>query len=330
MQVRSDFLKSYSSARSLAFSGRVLLDANERQTGEVLESYGIRQNKQVVELLSQNYSVRSDQLLYDRGLDEIISLIFRATCEPGSTVRVFTPSYGMYAIEAAIQGLILDSFPLTKEGVLDLEALTSNPGSPSLVILCRPNNPLGTLDKFESVIELLDIYRGICPLFIDEAYIEFASPSNLTELINRYNLILGRTLSKAYGLASLRVGCALASSEWIERLSKVQKPYPVSRLVEEYLINDFLTIKNKAVEWIHYVRSERTFWDQFFSEKLKVNSFASEANFLCYRSPISKALYNFLREKGMITRLFGDDLIRITIGSQKQLEELKALDWRSM
>lgn len=332
MIVRSDRLQKYSSARSLVTSGRIFLDANESQAGEAFASYGQRQNRKLLRILAENYGVREDSLLYDRGLDEIISLLFRATCEPGSSVRLFTPTYGMYAVEASIQGLNLDVLPLTDEGLLDLESLKKNPGSPSLVILCRPNNPLGTEDSFFTVTELLKLYKGICPVFIDEAYAEFSSSEEeLYPLIESYDLILGRTLSKAYGLAGLRFGCAFARPEWIERLATVQKPYPVPRPVEDYLVSSFGSeIKGKAMTWASEVVANRKNWEKFFGEILGTKSFASQTNFIAFKSERSRDCYEFLRERGIITRFFNPHLLRITIGTDAQLRELAALDWENL
>lgn len=332
MQVRSDKLQRYSSARSLVTTGRIFLDANERQSSESFASYGKRQNPALTKLLASNYGVPAECLLYDRGLDEIISLIFRACCESGSSVRIFTPTYGMYSIEAAIQNLKLDPLPLLNDGTLDLAGLKNNPGNPSLVILCRPNNPLGTFDSLETVIKLLDFYQDICPVFIDEAYIEFSdrNQNEMTELIFKYDLILGRTLSKAYGLAGLRFGSALASGEWIDRLATVQKPYPISKIVEDYLLTHFeASLRSNAESWINQVKLNRQSWIQFFSNILNTKPFSSQANFLCFKTPKAKVCYQFLLGKGIVTRIFGEDLIRITIGTKAQLDEIKLLDWQT-
>ena len=332
MRVRSDGLQRYSSARSLGATGRIFLDANERQTGETCATYGRRQNPELVRVLSKNYGVSEDSLIYDRGLDEIISLIFRACCDSGSSVRTFTPTYGMYAVEASIQGLELDPLPLTGEGFLDLESLKRNPGSPSLVILCRPNNPLGTLDPLDAVIELLELYKDKCPVFVDEAYAEFTLLcGDLTSLINTYDLIIGRTLSKAYGLAGLRLGCALSRPQWIERLATVQKPYPVSKMVEDYLVPQFeVKLKPEAESWIKDVRKTRSSWKKIFSQVLKTAPFDSETNFITFRSNKSHACYEFLRERGIVVRVFTDNILRITIGTDSQLREIESLDWKNL
>lgn len=332
MRVRSDRIKQYTSARSLVTSGRIFLDANERQTGETFASYGQRQNQELVSLLAKNYGVQKNQLLYDRGLDEIISLIFRACCEPGSSVRIFTPTYGMYSVEAAIQNIQLDILPLTNEGTLDVTSLKNNPGTPSLVILCRPNNPLGTVDSLKEVVELLDLYRGVCPVFIDEAYADFFTASgDLTRFIETYDLILGRTLSKAYGLAGLRFGCALARGKWIERLATVQKPYPVPKIVEDYLLINFTaTIISKAQAWVKEVSINRDSWSLFFGRVLGTQALPSHTNFISFPSERAKACYVFLRERGIVTRLFDNNLLRVTIGTETQLREIQSLDWENL
>lgn len=332
MHVRSDKIKRYSSARSLVTSGTHFLDANESQINHSLACYGKRQNKELIDILSRNYGVSSDSVIYDRGMDEIISLVFRACCDPGNSVRIFTPTYGMYSVEASIQGLNLDILPLTKDGILDLEGLKNNLGCPSLVVLCRPNNPLGTSDIFSSVEELLNLYKDICPVFIDEAYAEFSvNCDDLIPLINNYDLILGRTLSKAYGLAGLRFGCALSNPQWIERLATVQKPYPVSKIVEDYIVQNFFTsIKQQGKDWVQEVRINRTQWESFFTSIFGRDPFLSEANFITFLSENSKQCYQFLKNRGVVTRLFDDNLIRITIGNVSQLKEIKSFEWNSI
>ncbi len=328
MNVRSDRLTKYVSARSLGAEGAILLDANEAQTGSELRSYGIQQNRELLGLLARNYQVGDATVLYDRGLDEIISLILRATCDAGSRVRIFTPTYGMYAVEAEAQGVAVERVALRPDGRLDLEEISQNPGTPSLVILCRPNNPLGTVDSVSSVIELLETYRGICPVFIDEAYAEFTPDTALDyrKLIEEYDVVFGRTFSKAYGLAGLRFGCALAAPRWISRLSVVQRPYPVSRLVESFILSHFeSTIRPSAERNIESMLDARPRWQKALSDLLVLTPLPSHANFLCFQTLQAQKIYARFRSGGVVVRFFEPDLLRITVGTDTQLNRIEEL-----
>lgn len=320
-------IKTYTSARSLGNDGEIFLDANECQSPGKWRRYPNKQDAELKTILAGLYEVENSQILYDRGLDEIISLVMRAYCPPDSEVKIYPPTYGMYEVEASILGLRVNKIFLTQEGFIPIESELINPGTPALVIICRPNNPLGTVETFEKIELLAKIYKGIAPIFIDEAYAEFMSLNDQSAiaLIGSYDIIVGRTFSKALGLAGMRFGCAIANSNLIEKLAMVQKPYPIATPVISYLLENLKSdIIPNAIKYIEEIKIQRPVWEKKLTQALGISPYASGANFLCFIDPGTKNIFIELKKAGIITRLFENEKVkwRITIGSPEQLEKV--------
>ena len=236
-------LKPYASARALANSAGVLLNANENpwppagDDGLALNRYPEPQPEILCRKLAEHFGIETAQLLVTRGSDEGIDLLVRSFCEPGQDrVMINTPCFGMYALSARIQNAEVIDVPLIEvetddpkagDWLLDLPAIAAAAAC-KLTFLCSPNNPTGNQIPVDTVIELAQSRRGHGLLVIDEAYIEFSEqPSLISRLAEADNLVVLRTLSKAFGLAGCRIGAVIAHPEVIGLLRRIIPPYPL-------------------------------------------------------------------------------------------------------
>ncbi len=230
-------LAPYSSARKESKGGRIWLDANENPETPsahqpLFNRYPDPQPAVLIEKLAGIYGVAPAQVLVTRGADEGIDLLLRTFCSAGKDAILTTPpTYGMYTVAAGIQNARVITVPLiqNKNFALDADAvLAAMTPEVKLVFLCSPNNPTGQLLDRASVLRIVKTLATRAVVVVDEAYVEFASqPSLATEIAANPNLVVLRTLSKAYGFAGARVGATLASPAVIAVLQKVIAPYPI-------------------------------------------------------------------------------------------------------
>jgi histidinol-phosphate aminotransferase len=230
-------LAPYSSARKESSGGRIWLDANENpltpSAGKpLLNRYPEPQPAELIAQLAAYYAVAENNILVTRGSDEGIDLLLRAFCRAGQDAILITPpTYGMYAVSAAIQNARVVTVPLLAEKNFSLDptaVLAALTPSVKLVFLCSPNNPTGALLARGEVVQLIQTLLGKAIVVVDEAYLEFAGSRSLTpELVGNPNLVILRTLSKAFGLAGIRCGVTIASPALIGVLQKIIAPYPV-------------------------------------------------------------------------------------------------------
>jgi histidinol-phosphate aminotransferase len=230
-------LAPYSSARKESKGGRVWLDANENpETPAVhkplLNRYPEPQPADLVATLATLYGVSPAQCLVTRGSDEGIDLLLRTFCRAGQDAILITPpTYGMYVVAAGIQNARVVTVPLLREQNFALDAdavLRAVTPDVKIIFLCSPNNPTAGLLDRAAVMKIVRAFAGRAIVAVDEAYVDFAgAPSLAAEIPNNPNLVILRTLSKAYGLAGARVGTTIAVSFVIQILQKVIAPYPV-------------------------------------------------------------------------------------------------------
>lgn len=277
--------------------------------------------------------VSRDMLIATRGADEGIDLLMRAFCTPSKdSVIHCSPTYGMYTVTAATQGISLTDVPQTQDWQWDIEGIqrTITPNT-KLVFVCSPNNPTGQRISQNQLQELLKTLEGRCLLVVDEAYIEFSEQSSLVaELANNPHLVLLRTLSKAFGLAGLRCGFVLANTCVIDALKKVSSPYPiplpVADIAAEALSTSGLEKMHSTVSTLNALKAETVNW---LSELKGVEYiFPSEANYLLFNyrwqpQMLSelKSQHILLRDQSKQPRL--QNSIRISIGSEAEMRILK-------
>ncbi|HEX2860518.1 MAG TPA: histidinol-phosphate transaminase [Lacunisphaera sp.] len=230
-------LAPYSSARKESQGGRVWLDANENPETPsarqpLLNRYPEPQPAALIARLAELYGVAPAQALVTRGSDEGIDLLLRTFCRAGQDAILITPpTYGMYVVAAGIQGARVATVPLVRgqNFALDADAvIRAVTPDVKIIFLCSPNNPTGGLLGRTEVLKLVRSFAGRAIVAVDEAYVDFAGvPSLAAEIATYPNLVVLRTLSKAFGLAGARVGTTLANPAVIAVLQKVIAPYPV-------------------------------------------------------------------------------------------------------
>src|SRR3989344_5711475 len=310
--------QAYSSARSLYQKG-VFMDANENSLGSVISTeYDSELNRypdplsmDLRKALGQYLDISEKNIFVGSGSEEII---------------VLEPTYGMYKVAAEVVGVKIRSLLLKPDFQIDIPNLLSQINSKTKIIfLCSPNNPTGTLVNLEDVETICKNFRGI--VVVDEAYIEFASKSSLVKKIpNIENLVVLRTFSKAWGLAGIRVGYAVAQKIVIEYLNKIKLPYNLNRISSGITIE---ALKNyqKMLEFRKIILGERKkLADNLSNLGFKV--FPSEANFLLVSYPNASDIAKKLAvDYGIIIRDFNSqpllkDCVRISVGSPEQNDSL--------
>ena len=234
-------MKSYSSARD-EFESQdkdlVFLDANENPFPNGLNRYPDPQQMQLKNKLAALKGLRPSQILCGNGSDEVLDLIFRAFCEPNEDgIITLTPTYGMYAVLANLNGIQQQCVSLTADFQIDVPAVLNaiRPNS-KLLFICSPNNPSGNVMSRTAIKEILKAFKGL--VVIDEAYIDFTDTESwLEDLSEHPNLVVTQTLSKAYGLAGIRLGICYATEEIIAVLNKIKPPYNINSLTQKAAIS---------------------------------------------------------------------------------------------
>ncbi|WP_029270220.1 histidinol-phosphate transaminase [Flavobacterium sp. KJJ] len=326
-------LKPYSSARDefedFDTAEMIFLDANENPFQNGVNRYPDPQQNSVKAILAKNNNVKSSQILLGNGSDEVLDLLFRAFCEPKTdNIISLPPTYGMYSVLANINAvenrevLLSTDFQPQVEKILD--AVDDNT---KIIFLCSPNNPTGNSFSDESVVKLLQNFKGL--VVIDEAYIDFSEKESwLTEIDEYPNLVITQTLSKAYGLAGIRLGICYASEAVISVLNKIKPPYNVNELTQQRAIvrlNDSAKIKEEIASIIEQ-REEllKVLLEVSFVEKI----YPTEANFVLVKVDDANKRYDQLIEKGIVirnrtTQPLCENCLRFTIGIPEENDKLK-------
>ncbi len=319
-------LKPYSSARD-EFKGNegIFLDANENPLGSPLKEgwnrYPDPLQLTIKDQLAQIKGCQSNQIFLGNGSDEAIDLLIRMTCEPQKhSVLICPPTYGMYEVSASINNVILKKVNLTSDYQLNLTAINQAIDSDTkLIFICSPNNPTGNKINRSDIYTILEQHKNRF-VIIDEAYIDFSDePSFIKELDKFPNLIVLQTLSKAYGLASLRLGMAFANPLVISVLNKIKPPYNISGATQK-LVSEALENKTFLKESINSILSAKgDLTSKLINFKFVKEIVPSNANFILVKFEKSDELFDYLIKEKVITRNRSkvelcEDSIRITIG----------------
>ena len=327
-------LKPYSSARD-EFKGTegIFLDANENPIGSGLEEdfnrYPDPLQWQIKSQIAKIKNCSNDEIFLGNGSDEAIDLLIRMTCTPdASSIIVCPPTYGMYEVSASINNVPLIKVNLTSDYQLNIDSILKTIDSTTrLLFICSPNNPTGNLMKREDIYKILDSFQtGF--VVIDEAYIDFSNEPSFIQELNRFpQLIVLQTLSKAYGLASLRLGMAFANPTIINLFNKIKPPYNIGgatqRLVQKALGNSqFVT---KSIQQLK-INKEKLINDLKHIKGVST-IFHSDANFILVKFIRAQELFDYLISQKIIARNRSNvelcnDSIRITIGLESENKEL--------
>jgi histidinol-phosphate aminotransferase len=323
-------LTPYSSARKESSGGRIWLDANENAETPsahrpLLNRYPDPQPANLIAQLASLYGIAPERALVTRGSDEGIDLLLRAFCTAGQDAILITPpTYGMYTVSAAIQNARVVKVPLVRERNFALDAdavLRAVTPEVKLVFLCSPNNPTGQLLERTAVLRLAQSLAGKAVIVVDEAYVDFSGvPSLATEIGANPNIVVLRTLSKAFGLAGARVGTTIAHPAVIGVLQKIIAPYPMPTPVLQAALAA-LTPEARAAasESVRNIVAER----QRLAAALPIlpvvkQVWPSDANFLLVEVADAGRAMQAGRGAGVIWRDRSKDVpntIRITVGT---------------
>lgn len=322
-------LKPYSCARD-EFQGEAsaYLDANENPLNAPWNRYPDPLQKSLKEKVAALKGVRTEQLFFGNGSDEPIDLIVRIFCEPGvDNIVAMDPSYGMYEVCADINQIEYRKVALNEDFTLDSTKLLAAKDSKTKVIfLCSPNNPTGNDLNINQIIKIIDHFEGI--VVVDEAYIDFSSRDSFLKTLDKYpNLIVLQTFSKAWGMASVRLGMAFASPEIIHYLNKVKYPYNINLLTQNFVAAELENLDRKN-DWVDLILQQRSFLISAL-EKLPVvqHIFPTDANFVLVRVVDANAVYRFLVDEKIIVRnrnsvTLCQGCLRITVGIPEENELL--------
>lgn len=319
----------YSSARDEAGrASEVYLDANENPFPNGINRYPDPQQYELKKCIAAQKGIDTSQLLLGNGSDEIIDLLIRSFCNPGIDEIIITPpTYGMYKVLADINNVICKEVRLSADFSLNVKRILETvSGYTKIIMLCSPNNPSGNLLAIPDITTILQEFKG--PVLIDEAYIDFAKQDSwLTKLHQYPNLIVCQTLSKAWAMAGLRVGIAIASREIINVLQKIKPPYNINQLTQDRAI-ELLQDTEGYRERVQYLLDEK---EKLITALNTINVikeiFPSDANFLLVRFDDPDKVYQSLTREGIVVRNRSmqplcTGCLRITIGLKEENEKL--------
>jgi len=325
-------LEAYSTARDDCGSNRpeIFLDANENPYNNGINRYPDPHQKALKAKVAEIKGISADGLFIGNGSDEAIDLVYRVFCVPGASNAVsIAPSYGMYEVAAAMNDIEFRKVQLRPDFSMDTEAMLAAADSKTrLMFICSPNNPTGNSFPVEQIEDILERFGGV--VVLDEAYIDFSVRPSLASLVKRYpNLIVLQTLSKAWGMAGLRIGLAVADPAVISLMSKVKYPYNINVVAQKMALMKLdEAAKDKAVAEIV---GQRFRLEKELCKCPEVKGiYSSDANFLLVRFDNPDEVYGRLLAGGVIVRNRSkvpgcEGCLRITVGTPAENDRLLRL-----
>ncbi len=324
-------LQPYSSARDEYVSDgseMIFLDANESPFQNGVNRYPDPQQRNLKAILAKRKDVEVKNLFLGNGSDEVIDLLLRAFCEPKEdTIITLPPTYGMYKVLASINNVDNKEVLLTPDLQPEVDKILGTADEKTkMVFICSPNNPTGNCFSREKIVRLLNDFSGL--VVIDEAYIDFSESGSWVSQLSRYpNLVIIQTLSKAYGMAGIRLGICMASAEIIAILNKIKPPYNVNELTQQRALERVLNYDVIALE-VSEILSEKKRVVKVLNEIPFVhNIFPSDANFVLVEVDDAGRRYQQLLANGIVVRNRSDqplcaNTLRFTIGTKDENEKL--------
>lgn len=319
-------MKAYSSARD-EYTGHegVFLDANENPFPSAVNRYPDPYQRDLKEELAAVKRVQTNQIIVGNGSDEILDLLFRAFCIPGKDkVVTIKPTYGMYDVLAQTNDVQIIEVPLDPDFNLDGEAILASAEGAKMIVLCSPNNPTGNLLNRNVIIDILTKFNGL--VVIDEAYIDFSNGKTFLQELNNFpNLFVSQTLSKAYGMAGIRVGLGFGNVEVVEILNKLKPPYNVNELSQKFALARLRDVKQVAEEVLQILLERSRVLAMLQESKHVERIYRTDANFILFRVANADDLYqHFARNQVVVrnrTKQFGcENCLRVSIGTHEENE----------
>lgn len=323
--IRPEFrkLEAYSSARD-EFEGvaEIYLDANENALTDGYNRYPDPLQLELKAVISRLKQLDPEQLFIGNGSDEVLDLILRLTGRPNlDNIACLNPSYGMYPVLAKLNGLGVKYINLGTDLEFDLNKVLLQSNLCKILILCNPNNPTGKTISRQQIESILRSFRGV--VVVDEAYIDFCPEYSVADLVIHYpNLLVTQTLSKAYGMAGLRIGMAIAHPDWIQALNRIKPPYNISTVAQENAIAKLQNTDWSSIRQTIILEREKLI--QALQNCPKVlEVIPSEANFILFRVHDAEETYQYLASKGVVIRNRSKqhncrNMLRVSIGKPEE------------
>ena len=328
-------LKPYSSARDefedFDTADMIFLDANENPFENGVNRYPDPQQMSVKAILAKQKNVKLNQILLGNGSDEVLDLLFRAFCEPKvDNVITLPPTYGMYGVLANINAVENKEVLLSNDFQPQIEKIMADVNeNTKIIFLCSPNNPTGNSFSDESVVYLLQNFKGL--VVIDEAYIDFSNKESWINELDEYpNLVITQTLSKAYGLAGIRLGICYASTEVISVLNKIKPPYNVNELSQKRALERLADTNKISTEIASIIRQREDLLEVLLHVEFVKKIYQTEANFILVKVDDANKRYAELIAKGIVIRNrtmqpLCDNCLRLTVGTELENRKLMAV-----
>ena len=321
-------MSSYSSARDDFKKENekklIYLDANESPFDNAINRYPDNKHDELKKVVSGVKNVNVNQVVFGNGTDEILDLIVRVFCNPSEDkIITLPPTYGMYDVIAKTNGVENIEIPLKSDFSIDKnEILKLSSKKTKILFLCSPNNPTGNSFDTNDLTDLIKGFNGV--VVVDEAYIDFSSKQSLISLIeDNNNLIITQTMSKAYGMAGIRLGMGFSNEKIINYLNKIKPPYNINVLTERKALEELYKI-DEIEKNISIVLNQRNLLVSCL-EKLDFikKIYKSDANFILVKVDNADLRYNQLLEKGIVVRNRSNqplcqNCLRITIGTKNE------------
>ena len=333
-------LAPYTTARH-EFTGEasVMLDANENAIGspvsldinqlhESLNRYPDPLQNNLKKRISEIKGIPVENIFAGNGSDEAIDVLMRIFCEPGiDNIITLPPTYGMYSVCAAINNIKVKEVPLNADYQMDIQAIADAVDDyTKLIFICSPNNPTGNSITRQDIEIILNNFDGI--VVIDEAYINYAKQKSFAQQLMDYpNLVVMQTLSKAWGLAALRVGLAFAGKEIIHYMNKVKYPYNINEAAQQLAVQGLKNIE-QVNEWTKTTIDQRSWLESELGQLPIVEKiYPSDANFLLVKINNANDVFIYLQTKGIIVRNRNatkgcEGCLRVTVGTKDENQQL--------
>ena len=324
-------LKPYSSARDefQELDGEmVFLDANENPFENGVNRYPDPQQTTLKQKLSDIKGISINNILLGNGSDEVLDLIVRTFCEPNQdNIIVLPPTYGMYEVLANINVVDVIEVQLSNNFQPQVEQiLKASNTNTKLLFLCSPNNPTGNSFNQNEIETLLKKFKGI--VVIDEAYIDFSEQESWLSRLEEFpNLIITQTLSKAYGMAGIRLGICYASSEIVSVLNSIKPPYNVNELTQQFAIERLSKESVIAKEVVEIISERNILVEELQSINFIKTIYPTDANFVLVKVDDANNRYKQLIKKRIVIRNrtnqpLCDNCLRLTVGTSVENQTL--------
>ncbi|MEM6865976.1 MAG: histidinol-phosphate transaminase [Bacteroidota bacterium] len=326
-------LKPYSSARDEYVSNgadMIFLDANENPYENGVNRYPDPQQRNLKAVLGGQKGLASQNILLGNGSDEVLDLLFRGFCEPGlDNIITLPPTYGMYQVLSGINAIENREVLLTRNFEPDLSGIfQAIDGRTKLLFICSPNNPTGNRFSDEKIESLLLGFNGL--VIIDEAYVDFSGHESwLTKLKQFPNLVVTQTLSKAFGMAGIRLGICYASEEIIGILNKIKPPYNVNELTQQKALSRVSDRASVSSEVTRILEERATLLNALGAVDFVKKIYPTDANFVLVKVDNAEKRYQQLLDLNFVVRNRSsqplcENTLRFTVGTSEENRKLIA------